>query len=76
MEQDQVAENALLAAAKERQAARAQSWIARGATAAALGIALSLTEARGAGGFITLLGLAACLTGLHRYGRSGPRAAQ
>lgn len=58
---------------RERQAIRAERWIAWGATTAVLGLALSLIDDQGMSGLVTLLGLTASLVGLHRFGRSGPR---
>lgn len=52
----------------------AERWITPGAVATSVGIILCFTEARDFGGLVTVCGLAACLIGLHRYGRSGAKS--
>gem|GEM_PF-2775042 len=51
----------------------AERWISRGATLAIAGIILSAAVQSPIGGVLTLIGLAAGIIGLHRYGRSGAR---
>jgi hypothetical protein len=51
---------------------RAKRWIVFGTTSTTLGLIASLAEPATASALLTILGLVAAASGLHRYGRLGP----
>lgn len=61
-----------MAVESESAARRARSLLAFAATAAAVGIAWSVSGGADSGAFITLLALVLLIAALHLFGRSGP----